>query len=293
MAVRRGVGGAAPAITIEVEATRVGEEASSGGAPRTEGGEWREQWIDEFDPAFRDKVRPAFQFLHDTYWRVETTGAHLLPERGPAILVSNHSGAVPFDGAMIVTALKLQRDVTVRFLYDPFVDNLSPVASFYRKVGGIPATRQNAIAALEAGEVLLVFPEGVPGVAKPFTDRYRLRSFNPGFARLALSLNVPIVPIAVVGAEEIYPLVARAEGIGKMLGMPYVPITPFFPMLGPLGAVPLPTKWFIRVGKPVRLKPAEGGECRPRAREEALRMRRTIQAMLARLRSRRRSVFFG
>ena len=296
MAVGRGVGGAAPAITIEVVGTPVGEEAvlrSTAAHTQPEPSYQPNQWIDEFDPVFRDKIRPAFQFLHDKYWRVETSGVHHLPERGPAILVANHSGAVPFDGAMIVTSLAAQRNLTVRFLYDPFVDNLSPVASFYRKVGGIPATRENALAALRAGEILLVFPEGVPGVAKPFSDRYRLRPFNPGFARLAFSLDVPVVPIAVVGAEEIYPLVARAEGIGKMLGMPYVPITPFFPVLGLLGAVPLPTKWFIRVGKPLRLAPAEGQECRPRSRQEAIRLRRTIQAMLGRLRARRRSVFFG
>jgi 1-acyl-sn-glycerol-3-phosphate acyltransferase len=290
VAVRRDVGGAAPAITIEVQATRLDAPAGTGAAAAAAE---TSAWIDEFDPDFREKVRPAFQFLHDRYWRVETTGVARLPERGPAILVSNHSGALPFDGAMIVTALALHREISVRFLYDPFVENIAPVSSFYRKLGGIPATRQNALAALRAGQTLLIFPEGVPGVAKPFSDRYRLRSFNPGFARLAFALDVPVVPIAVVGAEEIYPLVGRAEGVGKALGMPYLPITPFFPVLGPLGAVPLPTKWFIRVGKPIRLAPAEGEQCRPRARIEAARMRRTIQAMLARVRARRRSVFFG
>jgi 1-acyl-sn-glycerol-3-phosphate acyltransferase len=288
--VRREVGGAAPAITIEVQATRLDAPTAAETAHRAAPAPG---WVDEFDADFRDRVRPAFQFLHDRYWRVETTGVSNLPERGPAILVSNHSGALPFDGAMIVTALALHRGVAVRFLYDPFVENLAPVSSFYRKVGGIPATRPNALAALRAGQMLLVFPEGVPGVAKPFSDRYHLRSFNPGFARLAFALDVPVVPVAVVGAEEIYPLVARAEGVGKALGMPYLPITPFFPVLGPLGAVPLPTKWFIRIGKPMRLAPAEGEQCRPRARIEAARMRRTIQAMVGRLRARRRSVFFG
>lgn len=273
-----------PTITIEVKAERPDARSAEGDGPRFE---------DEFDPLFRDRVRPAFQFLHDRYWRVETTGIGNLPAVGPALLVSNHSGAVPFDGAMIVTSVDTHHRRNVRFVYDRFVEKLSPVATFYRKVGGVPATRENAIDLLRAGEVVLFFPEGVQGVAKPFGDRYQLRPFSPGFARLALALDVPIVPVAVVGAEEIYPLVARAENLGKMIGAPYVPITPFFPLLGLLGALPLPTKWFIRFGKPIRLPPAEGAECGPRAQQEALRIRRTIQGMVGRLRRRRRSVFFG
>ncbi len=277
-------GVAAPTITIEVKAHRPDATATETTGP---------VFYDEFEPAFRDRVRPAFQFLHDRYWRVETSGAGNLPAAGPALLVANHSGALPFDGAMIVTAIETQRGRTVRFVYDRFVEKLSPVAKFYRKVGGVPATRENAIALLRAGELVLLFPEGVQGVAKPFGDRYRLRPFSPGFARLALALDVPVVPVAVVGAEEIYPLVARAEGFGKMLGAPYLPITPFFPMLGLLGALPLPTKWFLRLGKPIRLAPAEAEECSPRAALEAQRVRRTIQGMVVRLKRRRRSVFFG
>ena len=131
------------------------------------------------------------------------------------------------------------------------------------------------------------------GVAKSFGDRYRLRPFSPGFARLALSLDVPIVPVAVVGAEEIYPLVGRAEGLGKLMGAPYLPLTPFFPLLGPLGVLPLPTKWFMHFGKPIRLGPVDGEARLQRARHEAIRMRRTIQTMVGRLKRRRQSVFFG
>jgi 1-acyl-sn-glycerol-3-phosphate acyltransferase len=284
--VRRGAGAVAGNITIEVKGRRPDLPADR---PETLPG------LDPFgfDAAFRDRVRPAFQFLHDRYWRVDVRGAENVPQNGPVLLVANHSGAVPFDGAMIVTAGELHGRRFVRFLYDRFVDNLSPVATFYRRVGGVTATRENAVEVLRAGEPLLIFPEGVSGVAKPFGDRYRLRTFTHGFARLALALDVPIVPVAVVGAEEIYPLVGRAEGVGKMFGMPYLPITPFFPVLGMLGALPLPTKWYIRFGKPIRLAPAEGEECRPRARLEAVRFRRTIQGMVTRMRRRRRSVFFG
>ncbi len=246
-----------------------------------------------FDPAFRARVEPAFRFLHDRYWRIEVSGVRNLPAHGPALLVSNHSGAVPFDGAMIVTATQLHGQRALRFLYDAFVENLSPVATFYRKVGGAVANRENTAALLRAGELVLLFPEGVSGVAKPFADRYRLRPFSAGFARIALALDVPVVPVAVVGAEEIYPVVGRAEGLGRLFGMPYVPITPFFPFFGALGAVPLPTKWFIRFGKPIRLTPVDGEARAPLAQYEAMRVRRTIQAMVRRLKAQRRSVFFG
>lgn len=245
------------------------------------------------DLELREKVKPAFRFLHDRYWRIEVSGAHHVPASGPVLLVANHSGALPFDGAMIVTALDKHRGRALRFLYDKFVVNLGPVDAFYRKVGGVVASRENAVTLLQQGEPLLVFPEGVPGVAKPFSDRYRLRPFSPGFARMALSLDVPVVPVAVVGAEEIYPLVGRAESVGKLLGMPYVPITPFFPVLGLLGALPLPTKWYIRFGKPLRLTAIDDEVRHVRARHEAIRVRRRLQAMVTRLKQRRKSLFFG
>mgnify|MGYP001302736065 CR=1 FL=1 len=246
-----------------------------------------------FDAALRARVRPIFRFFLERYWRVEVSGVKNLPTDGPALLVSNHSGAIPFDGAMICTAVDTHAGRDLRFLYDRFVESLGPVAAFYRKVGGAVASRESAVELLRAGEMVLLFPEGVPGVAKPFSDRYRLRPFSPGFARLALSLDVPIVPVAVVGAEEIYPMVGRIEGVGKLLGMPYVPVTPFFPLLGLLGALPLPTKWFIRFGKPIRLAPAEGEVRGPHALLEAIRVRRTVQSMVRRLKAQRRSVFFG
>ena len=273
---------AAPTITLDLGSSSLepGEQSPS---------------VDAFglDPELRQRVLPAVRFLHDHYWRVEVTGTHHLPADGPALVVSNHSGAIPFDGAMICTAVEIHRQRTLRFLYDRFVENLTPVATFYKKMGGAVATRENAVELLRAGEPLLVFPEGVSGVAKPFGDRYRLRPFSPGFVRLALSLDVPIVPVAVVGAEEIYPLVGRAEVVGKLLGMPYVPVTPFFPVLGMLGALPLPTKWFMHFGKPIRLVPVEGEARWQRARHEAMRVRRMIQATVGRLKRRRQSVFFG
>jgi 1-acyl-sn-glycerol-3-phosphate acyltransferase len=244
------------------------------------------------DREFRQTVTPAFRFLHDLYWRVAVTGASHVPSGGPVLLVANHSGALPFDGAMIVTAVDAFRRRAVRFLYDRFVEGVAPLDAFYRKVGGVAASRDNARTLLERGEAVLLFPEGISGVAKPFSERYRLRAFSPGFARLAVQYDVPVVPVAVVGAEEIYPLVGRVESVGKTLGVPYLPLTPFFPLLGPLGALPLPTKWFIGFGKPMRLHVSGDGPFGG-AHDEAMRVRRRLQGMVTRLKNRRRSVFFG
>ncbi len=279
----KGAGDAAPAVTLEIQAERVPGSAESEPSRDPFG----------FDPELRRRVLPAFRFLHDRYWRIEVSGAENLPAHGPALLVANHSGAIPFDGAMLATAVEIHRRRALRFLYDRFVENMGPVATFYRKVGGAVASRDTASTLLEAGELVLLFPEGVPGVAKVFPDRYRLRQFSAGFVRIALALDVPIVPVAVLGAEEIYPVVGRAETLGRMLGVPYVPMTPFFPFLGLLGALPLPTKWFIRFGKPIRLSIPDGEPRWQRSRVEAAKVRRKVQAMVTRLRRRRRSVFFG
>jgi 1-acyl-sn-glycerol-3-phosphate acyltransferase len=248
---------------------------------------------DEFglDVAFRDRVKPIFQLLHDHYWRVEVSGTKHVPTEGPVILVANHSGGIPFDGAMISTTLDANRGLVVRYLYDRFVEGVSAVDAFYRRTGGAVANWLNAERLLvERRSHLLIFPEGVPGVAKTFSERYRLRDFNPGFARLAMRFDIPVVPIAVVGAEEIYPIVGRSEEVGKSFGLPYLPITPFFPLFGVLGAVPLPTKWLIRVGKPIRLP--QTTDDRAVARESLL-VRRKLQAMVTRLKQRRQSIFLG
>src|SRR5258706_8711097 len=277
-----GVSGIAPEVA---EASRRGGEPCA--APESDG--------DPFglDLAFGQRVVPGSRFLYQRYWRVEAMGLQNVPADGPLLFVSNHSGALPFDGAMICTALHMHDGRVARFLYDRFVANVGPVDTFYRRVGGVPAARENALELLKRGEQVVIFPEGVSGVAKPFSDRYRLRSFSPGFARLALALDVPVIPVAVVGAEEIYPLVGRAEGVGKLFGMPYVPITPFFPVLGILGTLPLPTKWYMKFGKPIRLTVGDDEAKWLRARLEAMKVRRKLQAMVTRLKQRRRSAFFG
>jgi len=252
------------------------------------------------DLEFRERVVPFFRFLFERYWRVEVAGLKHIPASGPAILVANHSGALPFDGTMIATAVRLghPEQRPVRFLYDKFVDNLPAVGSFYRRVGGVAASYKNMAKLLAAGHLVMTFPEGVAGVAKLFTERYRLRPFSSSFIRLSLTHRAPIIPVAVVGAEEAYPLVARLEEAGRLFGVPYIPVTPLFPLFGVAGALPLPTKWFIRFGKPIEIykMPTRDAAMNPALyppRELAKRVRRRVAGMVTRLRRRRQSIFFG
>jgi len=250
---------------------------------------------DEFglDPEFRARAMPLFRVLYEKYWRVDARGARHVPKSGPVILVSNHSGALPFDATMIACALEEARyPRPPRFLYDRFVENLPWIPSFYKKAGGVVASHENAARLLEKEELIGLFPEGVSGLSKLYSERYVLQPFSGGFIRLALRFGAPIVPVAVVGAEEIYPLVGRLKGLGKLMGAPYLPVTPFFPLLGPLGLIPLPTKWQIRFGKPIVLAPPahlrlDGTAVRAMAEQ----VRRRVQTMIRALLLERESVF--
>ncbi len=262
---------------------------------RTKNAEATRPTVDEFglDPEFRARALPLFRVLYEKYWRVDAGGARNVPKSGPVILVSNHSGAVPFDATMIACALEVARyPRATRFLYDRFVDNLPLVPDFYRKAGGVVASHENAARLLEKGELVGLFPEGVSGLSKLYSERYVLQPFSGGFVRLALRFGAPVVPVAVVGAEEIYPLVGRLRSIGKMIGAPYLPVTPFFPLLGPLGLIPLPSKWRIRFGKPIDLGSAAHERLDGMAvRAMAEQVRRRIQAMVRAMLKERDSVF--
>ncbi|MBI3770970.1 MAG: acyltransferase family protein [Deltaproteobacteria bacterium] len=245
---------------------------------------------DEFglDPEFRERVLPIFRLLYDKYWRVDAKGMRNVPRRGPTILVANHSGALPFDATMIACALHAgHHPRATRFLYDRFVDNLPLIPQIYQRAGGVLASHANAERLLEKGELVGLFPEGVAGLSKLFSERYVLQPFSSGFVRLALRHRAAIVPVAVVGAEEIYPLVGRMRALGKLVGIPYLPVTPFFPLLGPLGMIPLPSKWMIRFGKPIVLDVAarrsHGGiAMRTIAEHVRLRVQRMVRALLRR-----------
>jgi len=237
------------------------------------------------DPAFEELVEPLFAFLYRRWWRVETRGLENVPASGPALVVANHSGAMfPYDGAMLKMALRLEHPAAreLRPLVDDFVFEMPLLASLMARVGGVRASPENAQRLLRRGEVVSVFPEGLRGMRKKFTDRYRLQRFGRGgFVSLALRTATPIVPVAVIGGEEIHPLLGTWEWPAKLLGLPYFPVTPTFPWLGLLGLVPLPSKWVLRFGEPIDLARRAGDPADPvhvdRLTEE---VRETIQEMV-------------
>jgi len=252
-----------------------------------------------YDPEVHARIRPLAEFLYRRYWRVQADGIEHVPGHGAALIVSNHSGGIPFDATMIATAIDLEHPQhrLVRFLYDRFVAAMPYVGEFYNKMGSTVASFQNARRLLEAGEIVGIFPEGVDGVAKGIWESYHLQRFHHGFVRLSLQLGVPIIPTAVVGAEEIYPVIAKWKNLGPLkdvLNVPYIPVTPLFPWFGLLGMIPLPTKWHIRFGAPIRFYENRRLPRTPPPRTVhalAERLRRHVQGMVHELLAERESVF--
>jgi 1-acyl-sn-glycerol-3-phosphate acyltransferase len=219
-------------------------------------GEYHEdEW--GFDEEFAEAVYPFFELLYDLWWRVEATGVANVPSHGRALLVSNHAGSLfPFDASMILGAVMKLHPLPrwARFMVLDWAFVLPFMSTFMRKVGGVPASPHNAARLLDQDELVMVFPEGIKGTGKPFSERYRLQRFGRGgFAEVALRTGAPIVPVAVVGSEEIYPKLGESRLLAKAVGAPFVPITPTFPWLGPLGLIPLPSKWRIEFCDPIDL----------------------------------------
>lgn len=208
-----------------------------------------------FDEEFARALRPLLDFLYDRWWRVETTGILNVPSSGRAMLVANHAGILPWDGTMMSLAIQREHPQPryPRFLVLDWAFTLPFVSVTMRKVGGVVASPYNASRLLEQDELVAVFPEGAKGAGKDFSERYRLQRFGRGgFVEIALRTGAPIIPVAVVGSEEIYPKVGESRLLARAIGAPYFPITPTFPLLGPLGAIPLPSRWRIEFGEPIR-----------------------------------------
>ena len=223
--------------------------------------------IDEFglDPAYVERIRPLLRFMYRSWWRVKTTGLWNVPADGRALLVANHSGIIAWDGAMVATAVmdehpaaRLPRALHLEwFVRTPFA------ASFLQRTGQVMAHPQNGERLLGRDHLVTVFPEGAKGAGKPYRQRYKLARFGRGgFVRMALHTRSRIVPVAIVGGEEIHPVLGRSQPLARLFGLPYFPITPTFPWLGPLGLVPLPSKWRIDFGEPIDLShlPAEAAD---------------------------------
>ena len=219
--------------------------------------------VDEygFDTEFTERfVLAVLRPLAEKWFRIEVRGIENIPESGGALVVSNHSGTLPVDAAMTMVTVHDRTDRFLRPLGADLVFRLPIVSAMARKTGATLACNEDAERMLRGGELVGVWPEGFKGIGKPYSERYKLQRFGRGgFVSAALRTGVPIVPLSVVGAEEIYPLVGNLPVLARLLGVPYIPVTPLFPWLGPLGLVPLPSKWLMEFGEPIRTDTLEPG----------------------------------
>lgn len=253
--------------------------------------------VDEFgfDAQITEVLTAAVEPLAEKWFRLEVRGIENIPTEGGALLVANHSGTVPLDGVITGYAVKKYAGRNLRPLGADLVFSLPFIGQVARKVGATLACTEDAERLLTTGELAGVWPEGFKGIGKPFAERYKLQRFGRGgFVSSAMRAQVPIVPVSIVGAEEIYPLVGNVPSLARLLGLPYLPITPFFPLLGPLGLIPLPSKWIIEFGEPIRTDAYD-----PEAADDPMllfnvtdQVRETIQQTLYRLLVDRGNAFF-
>ena len=254
--------------------------------------------IDEFgfDPEFTTKIfLPLLRPLVQSWFRVEVRGTENLPADGSALLVSNHAGTMPLDGMVLHSVVFDEIERHIRMLGADLVFKTPFSADLARKIGTTLACQEDAERLLASNQLVAVFPEGFKGLGKLYADRYKLQRFGRGgFVSAAIRAQVPLIPVSIVGSEEIYPLISTAPMIARALGVPYFPVTPLFPWLGVLGMIPLPSKWIIQFGEAVTTD-----ELPPGAADDPMivfnltdQVRETIQHTLYSLLMQRRSAFF-
>lgn len=255
--------------------------------------------VDEFgfDPELLDRVLMApIRPIYSRWFRVEVLGMGNVPDAGGALVVANHSGTIAVDSVMTQLALLDEHPMRrhLRMLGATLVFRMPFVGELARKSGHTLACGPDAERLLRRGELVGVWPEGFKGVGKPFSQRYRLQRFGRGgFVAAAIRTGAPIIPTAIVGAEEIYPKLGSIPVLDRLLGVPYIPVTPTFPWLGPLGLVPLPSKWLIEFCEPVRTDGfAPGSADDPEVVFNVTdQVRETIQQSVHRLLARRSTAF--
>lgn len=240
----------------------------------------------------RSTILPALA-LYKYWFRVETHDIDRVPA-GRALLIANHAGQLPFDAAMLSVAMLLEAEPPriLRGMAEFWVSELPWVSIFAARGGAASGTPETCREMLEAGECVIAFPEGVRGMNKLYKDRYKLMRFGTGFMRLALEAQAPIVPVAVIGSEEQQPGFANVRRLGRMLGMPAFPITPTFPLLGPLGMLPLPVKYHLWFGEPMHFDGAPTDEDAV-IDEKVDRVKAAITSLFDRGLRERRGVFTG
>jgi 1-acyl-sn-glycerol-3-phosphate acyltransferase len=256
--------------------------------------------VDEFgfDPDLTENaVLPLLLPLYQKWFRVEVNGVDNIPGEGGALLVANHAGGLwALDSAMTAVAVHVEHPAGrfLRMLGADLMFAVPGVGNLVRKTGTTLACVEDAERLLCAGELVGVWPEGFKGIGKPFRERYKLQRFGRGgFVHAAIKTGVPIIPVSIVGSEEIHPVLGNAKTLARLANLPYFPLTPTFPWLGPLGLIPLPSKWYIEFGAPIHTE-----DFAPDSADDATvvfdladRVRETIQSTLYRLLVQRRSVW--
>lgn len=251
-----------------------------------------------YDAAEEHRLRRVLKFLYDDYFRVESSGLEHVPSEGRVLLVGNHAGTLPFDGLMLRQALAHDTHAPrhVRWLVEDAVFHMPFMGTLVNRLGAVRACQENAERLLSEERAVAVFPEGLKGIGKLYRDRYRLQRFGRGgFVKLALRTRAPVLPVAILGSEETNPLLFRVEAFARRFGLPYFPVTPTFPLLGPLGLLPMPAKWRIVVGPPIDFSGASAADANDDllVAELTERTRSTIAGMLGDLLRARRSVLRG
>lgn len=304
---RQAPGASAPPCAV-APAAEVGSSirsepaASHSGVPRSSPGPSEpfctpsSRW-DEFgrDVKAIESFSPIGTFLTKRYFRATVTGLENLPVHGPCLLVANHSGSLPIDGLVLASALSSASPGArpIRWLTEDFVQNLPFLGTRLQRLGAVRASRENVLRLLLSGECVVAFPEGFKGYAKPASQFYRVQRLGRGrIAALCLEARVPLLPCAVVGGEEASPSLRRLEAMERWLGMPYFPITPTFPWLGPLGLLPAPSRWYIDVGPPFLTGAEAANADDPLYLAELTnRLRTTLQERVDQLLARRQSIW--
>jgi len=246
--------------------------------------------VDDFglSPATHARMQPVLDWLYTKYFRVQVAGIENIPADGPVLLVCNHGGALPWDGLMLATAVAREHAArrSLRWLVEDFAFHAPFLGAMLNRIGAVRACPENATRLLAEGHALAVFPEGIQGIGKTYKDRYRLQRFGRGgHVKLALRLGVPLIPVGIAGSDDTYPLLYKVRAFSKSLGLPFIPVTPTFPMLGPVGLAPLPSRFHIEIGAPL-----EGlSELTPAAADDTLvvhdvndRVRRAVAQLLER-----------
>jgi 1-acyl-sn-glycerol-3-phosphate acyltransferase len=242
-------------------------------------------------PQWLQRMALPAVWLYENYFRCKTYDIDRVPP-GRVLVIANHAGQLPFDGTMLATALLLEAEPPriARGMGEYWIPQIPGFSVLAARGGTLVGTPENCTLMLRNGECVMVFPEGVRGMNKLYSERYKLQRFGLGFMRLALETNTPIVPVGIVGSEEQQPGLFNLARVGRLLGMPAFPVTPTFPLLGPLGLLPLPVRYHLLFGEPMHFE-GDANEDDTAIERRVADVRDAIHALLKRGLAERRGVF--